>query len=79
MVKDGTFLLRWHANAVIVPESFAAEVGQPMLTAVTGWDRLTVAYFHFISKNHLAKVAFEAAVASYTILILHSSFSSPHK
>lgn len=50
-----------------------------MLTAVTGWDRLTVAYFHFISKNHLAKVAFEAAVASYTILILHSSFSSPHK
>lgn len=43
------------------------------------WDRLiNVSYFHFISKNYLGKVAFDNAVASCTILILHTVlFSTP--
>lgn len=37
------------------------------------WDRLrNVSYFHFISENHLGKVPFDNAVASRTILILHT-------
>lgn len=75
MIKDATFLLLgvggWFCPRILCSRGLIADANRCL--RCQPWDRLVnVSHFHFISKNCFGKVPFDNAVASRTILILHT-------